>query len=280
MPLMREWATRGGGLASGNRELERVLHTATQGLSRSDVDAILRVLTLWLNLLSSESVSRSHDDTPDTATRARPALQWVGATAQRVSTQARPGSEGPSAPPNTYEWFDFAASADAVSLALRVVADSLSLRSANSSRDRYPDAEDIGGFKPQRVDADEADRRMLVRTRSGDREELLSSDEFATRIGLKTRQSVHDWLRRGKIVGWEGAKRGYVFPADQLDELGRPLAGLERVVHRIGNGYAAWIWLTTPLPSLNRTKPLALLRQGESDNVVAAAEGDVQGDFA
>ena len=52
---------------------------------------------------------------------------------------------------------------------------------------------------------------------------------MAERVGLKTRQSVHDWLKKGRIVGWRGARRGHVFPAAQLDERGRPLDGLDRV---------------------------------------------------
>ena len=38
-------------------------------------------------------------------------------------------------------------------------------------------------------------------------EEVLNSNEVAARLGLKSRQSVHDWLRKGKIVGWQTAKR-------------------------------------------------------------------------
>ena len=126
----------------------------------------------------------------------------------------------------------------------------------------------------------EAARRISARTRPGDGEELLSSDELAARIGLRTRQSVHDWMRKGRIVGWRGAKRGYLFPAQQVDERGRPPDGLEWIVPSFGDGYAAWVWLTTPLPSLDGAKPLELLHNGEVDIVAAAAKGDLQGDFA
>ena len=67
----------------------------------------------------------------------------------------------------------------------------------------------------------------------------LPSDELASRVGLKTRQSVHDRLKkRGRIVGWQGARRGYVFPAGQLDERGRPLEGLDRLAGLLHDGYA------------------------------------------
>ena len=81
-------------------------------------------------------------------------------------------------------------------------------------------------------------------------------------------------------MGWRGAKRGYVFPAGQFDERGRPLAGLGIVVGQFDDGYAAWVWLTTPRPSLDGAEPLAVLGRGEIERVAAAARGDRQGDFA
>ena len=121
---------------------------------------------------------------------------------------------------------------------------------------------------------------MAARTRESAPETLLTSDELAERVGLKTRQSVHDWLKKGRIVGWRGARRGHVFPAGQLDERGQPFEGLDRVAGLFGDGYTVWVWLTTELSSLDGAKPLTLLAGGEIDRVVKAAEGDRQGDFA
>ncbi len=130
-----------------------------------------------------------------------------------------------------------------------------------------------------RVGADAARRRLAARTRTGTAEELLTADEMARRAGLKTRQSVHDWRKKGRIVGWQGAKRGYVFPAGQLDARGQPPEGLDRVVPLFADGYAAWAWLTTPSPALDGKTPLSRLRRGDADIVAAAARGDAQGDF-
>ena len=91
-----------------------------------------------------------------------------------------------------------------------------------------------------------AERRLAARTRDRVPETLLTSEELAARIGLRTRQSVHDWRRKGRIVGWQNARRGYVFPAAQLDEQNRPLAGLDRVTGLFADSYSAWVWLTTP----------------------------------
>lgn len=169
---------------------------------------------------------------------------------------------------------------EAVRSALAVVADTLSSQVEKEPSEAEPQVETLSGAEPRLIDADEAYGQLSARTQRGGREELLTSDQLAARVGLKTRQSVHEWLRKGKIVGWRGAKRSYVFPAEQIDDRCRPLAGLDRIVPRFGDGYAAWVWLTTPRPSLNGAKPLALLRQGETDRATAAAKGDLQGDFA
>ena len=164
---------------------------------------------------------------------------------------------------------------DAVRSALAVAADVLTPDDAGRAA-----LETIGGGEPRRVDAEEAAGRLAARTRESAPETLLTSDELAARVGLKTRQSVHDWLKKGRIVGWRGARRGHVFPAGQLDARGRPFEGLDRVARLFDDGYAAWVWLTTELSSLDGAKPLRSLARGEIDRVVKAAEGDRQGDFA
>lgn len=141
-------------------------------------------------------------------------------------------------------------------------------------------AETVAGGRPRLLGPAEAEQRMSAHTRAAAPEQLLTSDELAARAGVKTRQSVHDWLRKGRIVGWQGARRGYLFPPEQLDDRGRPLVGLDRVVGLFDDGYAAWVWLTTELTSLDGAMPLTLLARGEIDRVARAAEGDRQGDFA
>ena len=164
---------------------------------------------------------------------------------------------------------------DAVRSALAVAADVLTLDYEAGFGVKV-----ISGAEPLRVGAEEAAGRMAERTRAGTPETLLTSDELAKRVGLKTRQSVHDWLKKGRIVGWRGARRGHVFPAGQLDAQSRPFEGLDRVAGLFDDGHAAWVWLTTELFSLDGAKPLTLLAGGEIDRVVKAAEGDRQGDFA
>ncbi|HSR72231.1 MAG TPA: hypothetical protein VLL72_07600, partial [Kiloniellales bacterium] len=167
---------------------------------------------------------------------------------------------------------------DAVHSALAVAANALSKREFAGEFDG--EVEVVRGTEPRRVSPAEADRRIAARSRTGRKEALLTSDEMAGRLGLKSRQSVHDWLKKGRLVGWQSAKRGYVFPAGQLDARGQPLEGLDRVLALFEDGYTAWIWLTTPRPGLEGATPLALLRRGEVERAAAAAAGDAQGDFA
>ena len=164
---------------------------------------------------------------------------------------------------------------EAVCSALAAAADALTAIDRERSR-----VDTIAGPASTTVDADEAERRLAARTRGGEPETLLTSEDLAARAGLRTRQSVHDWRRKGRIVGWQNARRGYVFPAAQLDERNRPLSGLDRVAGLFTDGYAAWVWLTTPRPSLDGAEPLALLARGEIARVADAARGDLQGDFA
>ena len=164
---------------------------------------------------------------------------------------------------------------DAVRAALAAAADALSM----GDREREASVEIVQGTTPLLVDAEGSDRRLEARTLAGTPETLLTSDELAERAGLKTRQSIHDWRKKGRIVGWQNARRGYVYPAAQLDQRNRPLPGLDRVVAQFGDGYAAWVWLTTPRPSLDGATPLVLLARGEIEPVADAARGDLQGDF-
>ena len=170
---------------------------------------------------------------------------------------------------------------EAVRSALAAAANVLSPERVKTAAGKASGIEIIADAESPSVDARESDRTLSRRTRPGEREELLTSDELAERVGLKTRQSVHEWRKKGRIVGWQGAKRGYVFPAGQFDRRGRPLGGLERIVPHFGDGYSAWMWLDHAASVPQRGETDRSPRSRESiDRVAAAAKGDAQGDFA
>ena len=113
----------------------------------------------------------------------------------------------------------------------------------------------------------------------GPDEETLNSNEVAARLGLKSRQSVHNWRRKGKILGWQHGKREYLFPARQFDERNQPIGGLSEIMALFEHAYSSWLWLTTPRTSLDGEEPLNLLARGERERVTDAAKGHLQGDF-
>ena len=138
----------------------------------------------------------------------------------------------------------------------------------------------IGRGTEPRFSAEEARKIIEERTVAFEPdEEVLNSTEIAQHLGLKSRQSVHDWLRKGKILGWQTAKRGYLFPVRQFDQRNQPIEGLGEIVALFEYAEVAWDWLTTPVSSLDGEKPLSMLARGERERVVDAAEGHLQGDF-
>ncbi len=74
---------------------------------------------------------------------------------------------------------------------------------------------------------------MLHDAGGGAPEALLTSEELAARTGIRTRQSVHDGRRKGRIIGRQNARRGCVFPRAQFDERNWPQAGLDRVAQAV-----------------------------------------------
>ena len=84
---------------------------------------------------------------------------------------------------------------NALRTALAVAADALREKGADKG------VAVIEGAEPRLVDGSRRRHRIAKRTRTGPKEDLLTSTQFAALAGLKTRQSVHDWLRKGRIIG-------------------------------------------------------------------------------
>lgn len=162
----------------------------------------------------------------------------------------------------------------AVSSALAATASTLGVALDRPASDKRTETPSL--YVDEHTAAERLDRLTKTVPETG----LLTSDEVATLAQVKSRQSIHDWLKKGRVIGWEGAKRGFVFPKRQFDHRGRPIAGIADVLAIFEDGYAAWVWLTTPLAALDGTKPLERLKAGDVETVVAAANGDAQGDFA
>lgn len=95
--------------------------------------------------------------------------------------------------------------------------------------------------------------------------------EIERTFGTK-RSTLHDWQKRGAVIGLLKGERKHVFPLAQFVD-GRPVQGMSDVTRIIGNPRAAWQWLIQLKPSIGGT-PLDRLKAGKIDEVVAAAEQD------
>ena len=87
------------------------------------------------------------------------------------------------------------------------------------------------------------------------------------------RSTLHDWQRRGAIIGLLRGERKHVYPLAQFID-GRPIEGMSQITRIISNPRAAWLWLTSPHADADRTPPLERLKRGHLAEVVAAAERD------
>lgn len=101
--------------------------------------------------------------------------------------------------------------------------------------------------------------------------EMLSSDEMAHRLGV-TRDTVNRRREAGRLLALSGAKRGFRYPAWQLDRHGKPVAGLERVLIAAGDAWSAYRWLTTTHPELDNRSGLDALRKGQESDLLALIE--------
>ena len=77
----------------------------------------------------------------------------------------------------------------------------------------------------------------------------------------------------------DGAKRGFRFPAWQLDRDGRPYAALPKLHAILGSAWAVYRFLITPHGALDERTGLDALKRGHDDDILAAAESVARGDF-
>jgi hypothetical protein len=103
-------------------------------------------------------------------------------------------------------------------------------------------------------------------------EDMLSAEEFAARVGA-SRVTINGWRQSHKILGLEGAKRGFRFPQWQLGEDGKPFAVLPALFDKLGgSAWAVYRFLVQHHPELGGLTGTEALRRGQSDKVIETAE--------
>ena len=87
------------------------------------------------------------------------------------------------------------------------------------------------------------------------------------------RSTLNEWHRRGAVVGLLRGERKHVYPLEQFVDA-RPMQGIGDVAKIAPDERAAWLWLRQPHGRFDMRRPLDLLKAGQRDAVIQAAERD------
>jgi hypothetical protein len=87
------------------------------------------------------------------------------------------------------------------------------------------------------------------------------------------RSTLNEWHRRGAVIGLLRGERKHVYPLDQFVDA-RPLQGVGDVAKIAPDERAAWLWLRQPHGRFDMRPPLDLLKVGQREEVIQAAERD------
>jgi hypothetical protein len=111
-------------------------------------------------------------------------------------------------------------------------------------------------------------------------DDMLSADQFAALIGT-SRMTVNTKRQNHQVLGLDGAKRGFRFPAWQVGDDGKPFAALPRLFERLGGGpWSVYRFLVQAHPELDGMTGREALLRGKSTEALAVADGIADGSFA
>lgn len=132
-----------------------------------------------------------------------------------------------------------------------------------------------GAGVPAPIDLNEGKRRLAAFAEPMRLEDwagpVAGPAEIEKTFGTK-RSTLHDWQRRGAVIGLLKGERKHVFPLAQFVD-GRPVEGMAQVTGIISNPRVAWQWLIRTKSEMGTT-PLDLMKSGRLDEVLAAAGRD------
>jgi len=101
--------------------------------------------------------------------------------------------------------------------------------------------------------------------------QMLAADDFAELLHT-TRVTVNTQRKSGRLLGLEGATRGFRFPTWQLNEEGKPYRELASLHDLLGGAWPVFRFLTYPQAELGGSTGRAALEQGRGAEVLKAAE--------
>lgn len=110
-------------------------------------------------------------------------------------------------------------------------------------------------------------------------DDMLSAYQFAELLGT-SRMTVNTKRQNHQLLGLDGAKRGFRFPAWQVGEDGKPFAALPHLFERLGGGpWSVYRFLVQSHPELDGMTGREALRRGKSDEALAVADSIADGAF-
>jgi hypothetical protein len=147
--------------------------------------------------------------------------------------------------------------------------------------DRAPPAAVSAGGDRLEAALDAARERGRVRSAQIlDQSDMLTAEAFAERLGV-SRMTVNARRQKHELLALDGAKRGFRFPAWQVDEDGKAYDVLPKLFDLLGgNSWAVYRFLTQRHAALEGVAAKDALHQGKAMQVLQAAESLAQGDFA
>jgi hypothetical protein len=111
-------------------------------------------------------------------------------------------------------------------------------------------------------------------------DDMLTAEEFAERLGV-SRMTVNARRQKHELLGLNGAKRGFRFPAWQVDEDGKAFDVLPKLFALLGgNPWGVYRFLTQRHAALEGLSAKDALNRGQITQVLQAAESLAHGDFA
>jgi hypothetical protein len=108
---------------------------------------------------------------------------------------------------------------------------------------------------------------------------MLPAETFARQLNV-SRETINEWRKADKVIGVRGAKRGFRFPAWQLNDRGQPYPAIKRILEELGGDHwAGWRFLEEKVPEVGDIGFQALAA-GKEDALLKALLGRSYGSFS
>ncbi len=108
---------------------------------------------------------------------------------------------------------------------------------------------------------------------------LLDSEQTRDLLGVKSRQAVHDLVRRGRLLRVEDSAGRSLYPANQFDAHGRPFALVAELIETFRPaGVSPWTiasFLSSPQRELDGRTPQRWLLAGGEEHAVRESAGRI-----